>query len=131
MTAIISAVGLKENQIIVESQQYDCLPVFAAKGYNVSYYLPELYKMEKDSLEKVVKNISLALRRYPSMFISSGYRDYHLMNQYFPEKTKLLWWRGNKESFWNWKNRVRLSKILSDGTVKVFLVPFRSKKGER
>src|SRR5205085_8229808 len=113
-----------KKNIVVESSNYQYLKPFSDKGFNVSYYLPALTKIKKDSLTNTLQEIKQALDSAPYLCISSNYRDYGLMKQYFPEKTKRLWWTGSEKDFWNWKRKINLYKMMSDPTVKVLLVPF-------
>ena len=131
LSAIVDSAGLDKKKVIVESHNYASLSVFANKGFQVSYYLPALNKLKGNTLTTALQKVSLAIKTYPAMFISSTYKDYPIMKQYFPQSTKLLWWSGSEKTFWNWRNKFHLYKMMNDKTVKVLLVPFHSKLGDR
>ncbi len=124
-------VGLDNNKIIVESPNYRFLPMFRSNGFLVSYYLPSLQNTRHDSLPLVIEQIKNALNTSKDLFISSNYKDYSLMKRYFPDRTKLLWLTGGEKSMKKWKTKLSLFKILFDPKVKVFLVPYKSVRGDR
>lgn len=131
LDAIVAEANIDKRRVVVESPEYPLLHVFASHGYPVSYYLPTLYKMKADSLAKALRTIKRAIDSFPAMYISSYYKDYWLMKKNFPERTKLLWWTGSEKSFWHWRNRINLYRIMCDPTVKIFLVPFHATTGNR
>lgn len=122
--SIVRSLDLNKEKIIVESPNYPFLHLFAAKGFIVSYYLPCLHTINHDSLVKTVDEVRSALRKYPGLRISSEYKDYQLMKHYFPDANKLLWWTGPEKSFWNWRRKFALYRMMSDRRVDVLLVPF-------
>lgn len=130
LDSIITTLNLNKNNIIVESKNYKPLKPFENKGFKISYYLPSLHQMKNDSLSQTIEDIKIALKTFPNMYISSNYKDYKLMKEHFPLQNKLLWWKG-KKTFWSWRNRLNLFRILNDKTVKVLLVPYKTKTGER
>jgi len=114
---------LSPDNIIVESNEPENLAGFKHEKFKISYYLPQkLSTMEEVELEKRIKDIRDKF--HPGIdYISTDFRDYDIINKYFPRHQKLIWFTGYRHM-----NRVRarllLYKILRDEKVDVLLMPF-------
>ena len=124
LDSITNALDIEKTKIIVESTNPSFLNSFRNKGFHTSYYLPvDLNKLDsillKSTIDKIRKNISL----YDNLYISANYQDYHILNKYFPDRKKILWFTvyGSMNKI---KARILLYKILMDRNVDALLVPF-------
>lgn len=116
------------NKILIETRYPEALPLFTNSGYKTSYYLPSGLglKTEKE-LELETNKIDSILETQPEIGISSDYRDYNVMNQNYPNKTKYLWMLTSVTKRWFSETR----PILKDSTVEVVLVNYKSFSGNR
>jgi len=123
LDSIITKFDINKLNIIIESNNPKYLGSFKSKGYITSYYLPEnLYKLDsvklKSKLNVIAKNISV----YKHYYISSDYKNYLILNKYFPNSKKIIWFTtyGSVNRF---KARFLIYKILLDKKVDVLLIP--------
>ena len=116
------------HKILVETRYPDKLDKFNEAGFLTSYYLPYgLYKKKDKELKKQIEVIQEILEKQPNLGISANVNDYEIMLKYFPKRTKYTWALGRLYS-----NNFRATrKALKDSTVKIVLVSYVTKKGNR
>lgn len=120
---------LNNSNFIVESMNIQALSIFSEKGFWISYYLnwPGLFMMNEknraEEIKKIKKNLSFC--KSP-VFLSSDYRDYEILNSYFPNYEKLFWLDGDFNAQNKLKQRLKLCTILSNKTTKVLLIKYNS-----
>ena len=134
LNEILDQLSIERSRVIVESPRVWQLSRYQDAGYSTSYYLnwPGLYKMDEGLLEESIETIKSYTDNDEKIFISSNYHDYTIMKHYFPKQQKLLWLTGNeKEYSIAIMERLYLYKILMDESVKVLLVQYDSKSGNR
>lgn len=125
---ILSAKDYPINRVLIESRYPESLDIFTKAGFMTSYYLPNgLHKMGENEFQKEIAKVIRVLRKQPKIGISSSYRDYEIMNKYFPDKKKYLWIVG---SFIR-KNYPLITTVLDDKNVKVVLSTHRTILGNR
>ncbi len=119
---------INKTNMVVESSNPSNLEGYTKAGYFTSYYLPiELSKLNEKDLRTQIDQIKININKYPSLAISSYFKDYPLMKKYFPKRNKLLWapYGGDLEQ----KKLIR--DLLKDDKVKALLVAFKVKVGDR
>jgi hypothetical protein len=114
---------ISPGKVIVESKQPGNLNYFKNEKFNTSYYLPQhLATLGDDELEKKIEEIRDKL--YPGIdYISTDFRDYRVIDKYFPDHSKLIWFTGYRHMN-RWTARFWLFKILKDEKVDGLLMPF-------
>ena len=122
---------LQASNFYVESPYPEFLSEFQKFGFKTSFYLPTHLCEEKlENLEKEIATIQSKLKKYPCNFISFEYKDYLIHSSYFPMQDKICWFTAFGSS-----NKVTsqflLYQILCDDKVKVLLVPFKARHGNR
>lgn len=123
---------IKNENVIVESNDSKNLKLFSNKGFITSFYLPVgLHTQSKDSLETAIREIQNSIKDSPELCISSNFADYPIMRKHFPNQKKLLWYTGNRGKCNDVEFRMMLYRCLLDEKVKVLLLPVISKPGER
>jgi len=128
LNALLESRNYPKNRILIETRSPEALPKFTTAGYKTSYYLkPKLYAKVGEELENEVKYIKSVLKSQPNIGISSSYKDYAIMKQYFPDKTKYIW--AITSPYRIKYNEVR--SILEDENVAIVLTKFKSISGER
>jgi hypothetical protein len=125
---IFSKYDFPRDRILVETQRPKALGVFNDAGFLTSYYLPHgLAERSPLELKQEVDLIATILNKQPHLAISSSYKDYQIMNTYFPKKSKYLWMTDGILSHGISYPR----KILKDEKVKALVVRFKSFNGNR
>ena len=125
---VLQKYNYPHTKILVETRYPKMLQSFDRIGFKTSYYLPyRLYKMEDEELRKQIKKITEILDNQPNLGISSNINDYEIMSKYFPARTKYSWALGRRYS----NNFSATRKALQDPMVKIILVTYTTKKGNR
>lgn len=128
VNTLLESKNYPKNKVLIESRTPSGLPKFTAAGYKTSYYLkPNLYKLKEKDLAKEIHYIASVIEAQPNVGISASYNDYHIMSQYFPDKTKYLWALTSPY-------RIKFNKartVLKDKTVAIVLSSFKSFSGNR
>ncbi len=120
---ILQAKTYPFERVLIESQTPETLDIFTEAGFMTSYYIPYgLGKMKENEFQKEIEKVSLLLEKQPKIGISSSYRDYEIMNEYFPNRKKYVW---IVESF-RQKNYRLIKTVLNDENVKVVLIAHRT-----
>ncbi|MBN2524298.1 MAG: hypothetical protein JXB24_13585 [Bacteroidales bacterium] len=115
---------INKKNIIVESVHPEFLTSFADKGFLTSYYLPQkLYMFDQETLNLVIERIKINVIISKTTYLSTDYRDYNIIDKYFPEHPKLIWFVVYGEAS-HIKARILLYKILLDEKVDVLLIPY-------
>lgn len=125
LTKLVNTAGLKKQDIIIECIRPSKLIPFAKIGFQTSYYLSQnLHKNQNTQLNELTTKIQAAITNQPIDYISTNYKDYDLIHEYFPDTDKLFWFTtyGSQNKI---KARILLYKILLDPKVKVLLVPIQ------
>ncbi|MFK5982914.1 MAG: hypothetical protein QM499_08380 [Flavobacteriaceae bacterium] len=116
------------NKIIIETRYPEALPIFTKEGFITSYYLPfDLRNKPVSELNLEISKIKSVLENQPKIGISTNYKDYYIIKEYFPDKDKYLWMTSSITERWFTKTRT----ILKDEKVKVVLVHYKSPTGNR
>lgn len=116
------------NKILIEATEPKALRIFSSAGFKTSFYLPTgLSAMPENKLQETIKLIEEQLNEQPTLGISSDYHDYHIMAQYFPNKTKYLW--ALLPTFHTKLGSVK--KPLNDDKVEVMLIKYNALRGNR
>ncbi len=115
------------SKILVETRYPNALVHFTKYGFKTSYYLPFLYKLDSVNVKKELLNIQKTLDLQQNIGISFYYRDYELIRNLYPNKTKYTWITDGVRQ----RNFKLAKKILNDTTVKVVLIRFKTFKGHR
>ncbi len=137
---IVKELNIPTENIIVESHYPAYLKPFLDKGFKTSYYLPSNIKSFSD--EAIKKQVSLIekLKKSNSInFISSYSRDYEFIKEKLPKGDIILWnmnvsndiYKNLTHPLSSIKNFIVSLYILKDENVKVLLVSFKAKKGNR
>jgi len=115
------------NEVLIETQNPEALPVFAKAGFKTSYYLPYgLCKMDDDELSKTVTGIKEVLNNHPNIAISSDVQDYEILAKFFPRITKYTWTTGSV-----FRNHfIQTQKALRDPNVAIVLVTYKAPSGK-
>lgn len=125
---IFSKYNFALDRILIETQQPKALGIFNDAGFLTSYYLPYgLAQKSRLELKPEVDSILSVLNQQPYLAISSSYKDYEIMDTYFPNRSKYLWMVDGVLSHGISNPR----KILKDETVKALVVRFKSFHGNR
>ncbi|MEX2597819.1 MAG: hypothetical protein WEC59_12915 [Salibacteraceae bacterium] len=120
---IVDSLHIKRNRIIIEAKNTKALSVFQESGFNASYYVPTgMYAMDDDKLEETVTLIRNQIAAFPSLWISSNYKDYPFLKQHFPNRNKLFWETGGRQSYSAEESDSIVNQIKMDTTVMVLLV---------
>ena len=116
------------HKVLIETAHPEALLVFNDNGFKTSYYLPSgLSRLNTLDLEIQVDSIKRVLNQQPELGISSSYKDYDFMTEYFPDRDKHLWMIDGIRSHGISTPR----KILKDETVKILLINYRAPSGNR
>lgn len=128
LEALVDRFKLKPQQVIIESSNPEFLAIFQQKEYIVSFYLPAgMHKMPPQQLAITIEAIKTKLANNEEIYISSLYKDYYIMKEYFPERKKLLW-----NLFYDiYPYRGELYHMLMDEKVEVMLLTFWAREGNR
>ncbi|GAA4234081.1 hypothetical protein GCM10022291_12680 [Postechiella marina] len=125
---ILDSKNIKYQSVLIETRYPEALPIFTKMGFKTSYYLPyKLYQKNDKELKNTVFKINQILKNQPNIAISSSYKDYTIMHQYFPDTPKYFWdlvWPINIDF-------LLTRRILKDKTVKIVLVHYFAFKGNR
>lgn len=84
----LNQVGYPHNKILIETSDYDNLPMFTAAGFSCSYNVPEEVFM---SSSEEMQLLTTELNQQPKIAISSSSINYPFLKVHFPERTKYLW----------------------------------------
>jgi len=128
LDSITRIFNIKKRNIIIESVNPQFLKTYLNKGFFTSYYLPtNLHSLDNDSLMVVLEQIKKNLISHKNTYISTGYKNYPIINKQFPKKKKLVWFTvyGPVNKI---RARIMLYEILLDKNVDVLLIPFHPKK---
>lgn len=137
---ICDQLKIDKDRFVVESSAVRLLEIYQVAGYSTSYYLrwPGLYLLNKEELKNYIEEVRKEIKEIKGiegievLNISSNYHDYKILKEYFPERVKLLWLTGEeKEYSSSIKERFFLYEILMDKKVKVLLMEYHPKIGER
>ncbi|WP_378180934.1 hypothetical protein [Aquimarina sp. SS2-1] len=116
------------EKILIETRYPEVLPVFSDIGFKTSYYLPGgLTKKETTELKRNIEIIEDVLNDQPEVGISTSYKDYHIVNEYFPDRKKYIWVLVPIINL----DLLTTNQILKDDTVAVVLVNYVALKGNR
>ncbi|MFP4471774.1 MAG: hypothetical protein ACLFPE_13910 [Bacteroidales bacterium] len=116
--------NIEKKRIIVEADHPGHLRAFSTEGFLTSWYLPQgLSLLKQNELEPVAGQIGNSLENFPVDFISTEFKDYPVLNQYFPNQKKLFWFTvyGSVNKI---RARLLLYEILTDENTEVLLMPF-------
>lgn len=128
LNTLFEAKNYPKHKILIETPFPEALPKFTADGYKTSYYLkPDLHKKTGEDLKNEINYIKIILDQQPAIGISSSYKDYALMKEYFPKKTKYIWAISSPYRF----KYKEVRSILEDKNVAIVLTKFQSFSGER
>lgn len=128
LVEVFSKYDFPRDQILVETQRPEALEIFNQAGFLTSYYLPYgLSQKTTLDLKLEIDSISHILEEQPYLAISSSYKDYSVMNTYFPNKSKYLWMIDGVLSHGISNPR----KILKDENVRALVVRFKAFNGNR
>ncbi len=131
LTRIVSVLNQRNypfDKILIETRYPEALPIFTKKGFITSYYLPfSLHTKSTSELNLEINKITAILENQPEIGISSDYKNYNIMKEYFPNKNKYIWMISSITERWFTKTR----SILKDEKVKVVLVHYKSPTGNR
>ncbi|MEP2937586.1 MAG: hypothetical protein ABJM06_09645 [Gilvibacter sp.] len=126
ISSLLASSAYDKSLLLIESQNPDGLKPFLDDGFRCSYYLPVgLHSMSKEELSPLVNMINEVIMDYPSLEISSHFRDYELMQQF--NASKNLW----ITRYSRFKDYKLIRSILADSTVNTVLIPYRSVVGNR
>lgn len=140
LNTICKRLGLKKEQLIIESRNPEHLAIFSEKGYRTSFYLPGgLHQLSDEDLDHQIRDIKQQIIAYKPDYISADFNHYRIMRQSFPEKTVLTWpYKYQQEWYFNpiklvkkLKNVYYKYKVLSNDKVGVVLFTYEAKKGNR
>ncbi len=124
----LTAKAYPVNKVLIETRFPEALTIFTKAGFMTSYYLPYgLSKMGENDLQNEIEKVTNVLENQPKIGISSSYKDYEIMNTYFPNKKKYLWIVGSFRK----RNYSLIRIALDDENVIVVLSSFKTVKGER
>ena len=113
--------NVSRENIVVESYDPEALSVFLKNEYLTSYYLPsDLRSLDSLSLSSFVNHIQKKIDTYKPYYISTDFRDYDLVDQYFHDHKKLLWY-SNLGDYGRVKAKWVHYKLLKDPTVDALL----------
>lgn len=125
---IFDAINYNIENVLVETRYPEALPLFTEKGFITSYYLPSNLRNKKTvALASEIQKINKVLLKQPNIGISTNYKDYLVLQEYFPKKDKYLWMTTSITERWFQKTR----SILKDEKVKVVLVSYNAIYGNR
>lgn len=125
---IISKYDFPRDRILVETQEPKALGSFNNEGFLTSYYLPYgLAERSPLELSEEIDFITTILSEQPYLAISSSYKDYQIMNTYFPKRSKYLWMIDGVLNHGISYPR----KILQDDNVKALVVRYKAFNGNR
>ena len=128
LTSLLNQRNYPFDKILIETRYPEALPIFTNKGFKTSYYFPfGLHKKSTPELIEEINKIKTVLNNQPEIGISSDYKDYEIMKEYFPDKNKYLWMTSSITERWFKRTRT----ILKDEKVKVVLVHYKSPTGNR
>ena len=117
------------EKVLIETQQPEVLPLFEVKGFKTSYYLPTNLHLKKGlELERSIDKIKETIISQPNISISTNYRDYKVLKEYFPEQNKYIW---AITSFTGLSEYSKIRTILKDETVSAVLFKYRALQGNR
>jgi len=119
LTAICKELQISPENIIVESRNALYLSEYTSSGFNTSYYLPifDPYEVSDEKIKKYALEIDSTLMNSNVTFVSSDYKLYHFIKEYFPDIPMLLW-----QTHSNLLAPYLRKKILNDPNVKVLLI---------
>jgi hypothetical protein len=132
LNSIVKDLNLSKSVIIVESNAPKYVSWFTKEGYQTSYYLPnDLYMMNATQLNTRILSLKDDLSNYDISFISADHKNYKLLRSKFPNKEILTWKLGKQGHLDKIKTRLRVYKLALDKKVKVILISYDSKLGNR
>lgn len=124
LDSIVTVYKIPQHKVIVESREPHYLKTLTDKGFRTSYYLPTgLHELNSQELQTQLNDIKQTIAANPSTYISFEYRDYPILNKYFPNSKKISWFTiyGSMNKI---KARLLLFRLLMDKQVDVLLVSF-------
>lgn len=88
-----------KGKIYVESNNFNCLPIFVDEDFAVSYYIP-YFSLPLDSIKenRIATEINQAIHQTGITTISGYDYQYEFMKKHFPSLRKLLWVTSFEES---------------------------------
>lgn len=117
------------ENVLIETQQPEVLPIFEAEGFKTSYYLPTNLRLKTDSdLETSIEEIKQIIKQQPNLAISTDYRDYNILKTYFPKRNKYIW---AITSITGPKEYSKIREILKDQSVGIVLLRYKALQGNR
>jgi hypothetical protein len=132
LNEIVEDLNIPKNKIIVETTLPKLIQDFKKEGYLTSYYLPPyLYTKSKDSVAFYISEIDMISKKYATNYISFDYKDYSIVNEYFPKTKKLTWFTGEGSLLRKIPSKIKLYNILLDKNVDYVLLPYKGKSVER
>ncbi|RFN59192.1 FAM151 family protein [Marixanthomonas ophiurae] len=128
LISIFSSLSYPFETILVETKHPEALAIFQQSGFKTSYYLPyEMYKKDPQALKTAISTVKKFLATDTVFGISASYKDYEILKNHFPKRTKYIWATGRCTVC----DYTEIRELLNDTTVKVVLSTFRSFKGNR
>lgn len=128
LTEVFDTFNYNIENVLVETRYPEALPLFTENGFITSYYLPSGLRNKKlINLTSEIQRINEILIKQPNIGISSNYKDYQILQEYFPNKDKYLWMTSSITERWFQETR----SILKDKKVKVVLVNYNAIFGNR
>lgn len=115
---ICDTLKIDPDNIIVESPYPHLLETFKKTGYNTSYYIPTFnpYDASEEEIIDYIEEIDSVLIVNDVDYISGNYKQYQLINHYFPDAHILLW-----QTHRNLLKPYLRKKLLKDPDVHVLL----------
>ena len=116
------------DKVLIESRKPNNLLIFEQQGFKTSFYLPNyLYKKDSLSLSKSILEIKNILIAQPNIAISTNFKNYDLIKEEFPMRTKYIWAIVKPLHF----NHFKIRKIIKDESVKAVLLNYHVIIGKR
>ncbi|MDH7447463.1 hypothetical protein [Aquimarina sp. 2201CG14-23] len=116
------------QNVLIETRYSDALPIFTQSGFKTSYYLPYgLRNRNEEKLQATIQKIKKIINEQPEIGISTNHKDYHIIKEHFPNRTKYIWILVPIINI----DFLTTREILNDDHVDVVLVNYVSLRGNR
>lgn len=138
LDSICKVLNINEHQFIIESTNPFLLEKLKQKSYKTSYYLADsLNQLSKDELQEQLSIIDEMNVNYKTDYLSFSYRDYQIINNYYPNNVYLTWsFKFSEMQIINPIYILPMLKlvyykysILSDKKVEIVLFKYVTKEG--
>lgn len=128
LNVLLESRNYSKNKVLIESRNPNALLKFREFGYKTSYYLPpKLYLKTEKELTSIINEIESIIKLHSNLGISTSIKDYDIIAQHFPDKTKYIWAISNAYN----SQYKEVRTVLNDSTVKIVLSQFNAIKGNR